>query len=281
MEHSKQPNVKILVACHKADPNIRQDEVYMPIQVGKALHPELDLGFQCDNTGDNISEKNGSYCELTALYWAWKNLKDVDYIGLCHYRRYFDLNDVNIQKCAKLKQVIISSPDYLPNSLFDELVKWTSFEDVYIFLNTLLKYESSSENEIIKRYFMSNKLSRCNMFLMPKYLFDNYCNFLFSILFQIEHQILQSPYSRQRRVIGYLAESLLQFWLNKSNIQFNTKPIKEIDNNEPNVKILINNIRNNIAFNLSKRIVQPESIPYYPPVKTGLNNDNIILDSLK
>ena len=191
------------------------------------------------------------------------------------------MNDVNIQKCAKLKQVIISSPDYLPNSLFDELVKWTSFEDVYIFLNTLLKYESSSENEIIKRYFMSNKLSRCNMFLMPKYLFDNYCNFLFSILFQIEHQILQSPYSRQRRVIGYLAESLLQFWLNKSNIQFNTKPIKEIDNNEPNVKILINNIRNNIAFNLSKRIVQPESIPYYPPVKTGLNNDNIILDSLK
>lgn len=66
------PRIKILVACHKADPNIRHDDIYMPIQVGKALHPELDLGFQCDNTGDNISEKNGSYCELTALYWAWK-----------------------------------------------------------------------------------------------------------------------------------------------------------------------------------------------------------------
>ncbi|MDE6317640.1 MAG: DUF4422 domain-containing protein, partial [Muribaculaceae bacterium] len=84
------PRIKILVACHKPDPNIRQDDIYMPIQVGKALHPEINLGFQCDNTGDNISEKNASYCELTALYWAWKNLKEVDYIGLCHYRRYFD-----------------------------------------------------------------------------------------------------------------------------------------------------------------------------------------------
>lgn len=68
----RKPRLKILVACHKADHAIRQDDNYMPIQVGKALHPELNLGFQCDNTGDNISEKNGSYCELTALYWAWK-----------------------------------------------------------------------------------------------------------------------------------------------------------------------------------------------------------------
>ena len=59
----RKPRLKILVACHKADHAIRQDDNYMPIQVGKALHPELNLGFQCDNTGDNISEKNGSYCE--------------------------------------------------------------------------------------------------------------------------------------------------------------------------------------------------------------------------
>ena len=82
--------IKILVACHKSDTAIYQNDIYMPIQVGKALHANVELGFQCDNTGDNISEKNDSYCELTAIYWAWKNLKDIDYIGLCHYRRYFD-----------------------------------------------------------------------------------------------------------------------------------------------------------------------------------------------
>ena len=84
-------NVKILVSCHKKDVMASQ-EPYMPIHVGKALHPELDLGIQGDNIGDNISEKNGSYCELTGMYWAWKNLKDVDIIGLCHYRRYFDFH---------------------------------------------------------------------------------------------------------------------------------------------------------------------------------------------
>ena len=80
--------VKILVACHKPA-KVYQDDVYKPIQVGKALHPDLDLGYITDATGDNISSKNGNYSELTAQYWAWKNLKDVEYIGLCHYRRYF------------------------------------------------------------------------------------------------------------------------------------------------------------------------------------------------
>lgn len=46
------------------------DSVYLPIQVGAALHPAL--GYVPDNTGYNISDKNPNYCELTALYWAWK-----------------------------------------------------------------------------------------------------------------------------------------------------------------------------------------------------------------
>ena len=83
----QQNKVKILVAIHKPD-KVYGDKVYMPIQVGKSLS-EFNLGFQGDNTGDNISEMNSMFCELTAHYWAWKNLKDVDYIGLCHYRRYF------------------------------------------------------------------------------------------------------------------------------------------------------------------------------------------------
>ena len=62
------------------------DSVYLPLQVGAEGKP--DLGYVKDNTGDNISAKNPNYCELTGLYWAWKNLH-TDYIGLVHYRRYF------------------------------------------------------------------------------------------------------------------------------------------------------------------------------------------------
>ena len=103
----QQNKVKILVAIHKPD-KVYGDKVYMPIQVGKSLS-EFNLGFQGDNTGDNISEMNSMFCELTAHYWAWKNLKDVDYIGLCHYRRYFDIiiTEENIEKLMSECDVIL------------------------------------------------------------------------------------------------------------------------------------------------------------------------------
>jgi hypothetical protein len=79
-------DVKILVAHHK-EGLVINNGIYTPIHVGKALSNK-DLGIQGDNEGDNISAKNLLYCEMTAWYWAWKNVK-ADYIGLCHYRRYF------------------------------------------------------------------------------------------------------------------------------------------------------------------------------------------------
>lgn len=78
-------NIKILVATHKLY-WMPTDSVYIPIQVGKV--GKANLGYLTDDTGDNISAKNVHYCELTGVYWAWKNLK-CDYIGLCHYRLYF------------------------------------------------------------------------------------------------------------------------------------------------------------------------------------------------
>ena len=72
------------------------DNVYLPVHVGK--EGKEDIGFIGDNTGDNISTKNANYCELTGLYWAWKNIS-ADYIGLCHYRRYFTrTNPINCEK---------------------------------------------------------------------------------------------------------------------------------------------------------------------------------------
>lgn len=81
-------SIKILVAHHKEGLIINNNDVYLPIHVGKILHPDVKLGIQGDDEGENISCKNPIYCEMTAWYWAWKNLK-ADYIGLCHYRRYF------------------------------------------------------------------------------------------------------------------------------------------------------------------------------------------------
>ena len=78
-------DVKVIVATHRfywmpADP------LYIPVQVG--AEGKEDLGYIPDNTGDNISSRNANYCELTGLYWAWKNL-NCEYLGLAHYRRHF------------------------------------------------------------------------------------------------------------------------------------------------------------------------------------------------
>lgn len=274
MEEKKQPRIKILVACHKADSNIRQDDIYMPIQVGKALHPELDLGFQCDNTGDNISEKNGSYCELTALYWAWKNLKDVDYIGLCHYRRYFDMTNEELSKAINSCDILLAKPLTLPTSVYNELVYWTCLEDTTIFIDSLLSLFPEYKEDVISYYFMGNKFSQCNMMLMSKEMFDDYCNFIFPVLQLTENRIKSSSYTRQKRVLGYLAETALGLWL-KHN-KFRKKEISIITDVPANrVKDLLNNLRFEMSFMLSKRMSHPTEVPIIPPLKTGLALDGI------
>lgn len=77
---------KIFVACHKPFFSC-SNEIFTPIQVGASLSKDR-LDMVRDDSGENISYKNPYYCELTALYWVLKNV-ECDYVGLCHYRRYF------------------------------------------------------------------------------------------------------------------------------------------------------------------------------------------------
>ena len=81
-------NIKILISCHKQS-IVPDSEIMLPIEVGADLRSKHIEGYIQDNSGDNISVKNKMYCELTAQYWAWKNL-DADYYGFFHYRRYLN-----------------------------------------------------------------------------------------------------------------------------------------------------------------------------------------------
>ena len=81
--------VKIFVVAHKPFEK-PEGETLVPIHVGRAVSRLKDemAGMIGDDTGENISEKNPSYCEMTAHYWIWKNVRDCDYVGVCHYLRY-------------------------------------------------------------------------------------------------------------------------------------------------------------------------------------------------
>lgn len=284
MGEKRQHKIKILVACHKADPNIRQDDIYMPIQVGKALHPELDLGFQCDNTGDNISEKNGSYCELTALYWAWKNLKDLDYIGLCHYRRYFDfrtlgssvriidsndipnLNDLN-PDVSKLRKDKIILPSFwsCPTSIWKNFINNVMAEDLYILYKVIAKY-SPDYIEAFEKYMLGNRRTGYNMFIMSWENFTRYCEWVFSILERVELASKPSQYISYLRLLGYLGEILLPVYCFKNNIKIKKQRIAFSNGSSSKLytygKRQIKNIAYDISYFFSK----------IPKVKT-LKND--------
>lgn len=60
-------DIKIIVAAHKPY-WMPEDPMYVPVQVG--AEGKQTIGFTPDNTGDNISNKNNMYRELTGMYWG-------------------------------------------------------------------------------------------------------------------------------------------------------------------------------------------------------------------
>ena len=97
--------IKILVAAHKRFP-IPTADGYLPILVGAVKNYQSGIKYQRDDEGYNISSKNPNYNELTAVYWAWKNLKDVDAIGLVHYRRlFFDGKPYSLNNVLSVKKI--------------------------------------------------------------------------------------------------------------------------------------------------------------------------------
>lgn len=208
------------------------DNVYMPLHVGR--EGKQDLGFIGDNTGDNISLKNANYCELTGLYWAWRNLK-CDYIGLCHYRRYFGSTNSGSDIASK-HQAILHRADYekllqqhdviLPKkrnyyietvrSQYEHAHNKRDLDEVEKIISEQYTEYLSSFTTVMKR----RELHILNMFVMKKDLFDEYCSWLFDILFQLEKRIDISQYDAyQARVYGFLGERLFNVWLENKHLK--------------------------------------------------------------
>lgn len=78
---------KVFVITHKECEIPKVEGQYILLVGAENKSEAIKCDFR-DNTGENISEKNKNYCELTGVYWIWKNV-DADIIGLCHYRRFF------------------------------------------------------------------------------------------------------------------------------------------------------------------------------------------------
>ena len=206
--------------------------IYFPIEVGASSREEHFFELK-DNTGDNISDKNPYYCELTGLYWAYKNLDDYDVLGLVHYRRYFMKNNFclrkNLNNVITEKQInkILSSKDiilpkkrhYYIETNYSHYIHSHPKEPLDKTRNIIKKfypdYLSSFDKHMKKRsghYF--------NMFIAKKEIIVPFLDWLFDILFKLEKEVDISSYSTyDQRVYGFVSELLLDVYCLKNNLR--------------------------------------------------------------
>ena len=215
-----------------------------------------------DDSGENISHLNPHFCELTAMYWAWKNV-DSSYYGLFHYRRVLDLSgkvkgkkrfDVNrksiapkkIAKTFKLDRVsilkqlekspiILASPMIVPHGF--EVSRAMSQYDIYArdhrkkdldividIIRTKFPHLVESMEDVL--FTPGVQLSWCNMFIMCKNLYQEYCEFLFGVLLEAQARIDLSGYNAyQSRIYGFISERLLNIFVRYKSFSAGIMPI--------------------------------------------------------
>lgn len=265
--------VKIMVACHKKA-DVYRNNVYLPIHVGKALHPDLDLGFQGDNTGDNISALNPLYSELTAQYWGWKNLCS-EYIGLCHYRRYFKtvITEDNIDEIMAGYDILLVKKTYLPTNIISAAQMGLIPEDVSLFYLYMKQYHTDIFPQFEQFFVQGIELYPCNMFVCKKVLFDEFAEWQFAILEDMRKIYPLSNYSRCNRILGYLGEDLLPFYAYLKGWRIKEEPIVSYPKTGESLlsQSLISSCKNRLRSFLSRK-----SYGIGDDILTGLRNDGIL-----
>jgi hypothetical protein len=236
---SKMEN-KIYIVAHKMCelPSLKN---YQVIGVGTQKLDYPDMVH--DHDGKQISKKNPNYCELTALYWMYKNVDTIQNIGLCHYRRYFSTrffcqNDASILTTEQADKYLNKYDVILPypKGWFD-----TTVEEWFLKTDGFQKDTKELRNviqELFPAYLVDydvimngNEASYLNMFYMSKEKMDAYCAWLFPVLFELEKRIDLSGYTPlQARIFGFLSERLFNVWIRHQNLKIKYLPVYEREN---------------------------------------------------
>ena len=231
-------NIKILVATHKKYKMPADTSVYLPIHVG--CEGKEDLGFQGDNSGENISTLNPYYCELTGLYWAWRNLA-CDYLGLVHYRRYFTkmtkkynesiniddviLNRYEIEELLENSEVIVPKRrKYYIETLYSHYDH--TFDGSHLDLaRKMIEMKNPEYLSSFDKVMKQRSGYMFNMFIMKKELADDYFSWLFPILDSMYESIdLSDLTDFEARLFGRVSEILFNVWLDKQNLRIKEVP---------------------------------------------------------
>ena len=223
----------IYIATHKKF-NVPNLNGYCALQVG--AEGKEKYGYLRDNIGNHISGKNANYCELTGLYWIWKNTDD-SYKGLVHYRRYFGRNNLSnkisdicsyeyLLNCLKSVDIVLPYVEYFKQNAKEEILLHCCTEEIFDKLRQIIETKYPDYIETYDRYFNENKASLFNMLFCKREIFDAYCEWLFSILFVLEKQVdLAKLNTYQQRLYGFLSERLFNVWVIKNKLVVKHLPV--------------------------------------------------------
>lgn len=226
--------IKIIIAMHKPY-QVPKDDVYLPLQVGAAGRDPIEtaqgIAVARDDGGENISLKNDTYCELTGLYWAWKNLQ-CDALGLVHYRRYFTRRGRCFRRGHAPMEAVLSGREAEELLAECDIIvpakRRYYIETLYShYAHTLDARHLDVAKEVIAERF-PEYASACekvyaarggymfNMFLMKRPELEDYCGWLFAVLEEMEPHIDVSGLGDfEKRLYGRVSEILFNVWLER------------------------------------------------------------------
>ena len=273
-------NIKIFVCAHKEVP-LPQHPYFLPIQAGAALHEHIN-GYQPDDEGENISIKNPNFCELTCHYWAWKNLKNVDIVGLNHYRRYFDFTRKWPHFSAD-KHFIATEEFLKQDYIFPDLEKLLTKYDIILPVarhwrvsNTQQygDYHIAKDWEMLRHIIKerspqyipafektmdhSNKSVGYNMFITHWKHFDSYSEWLFDILFEVEKRVPPIDDPIQSRIYGYMSERLINVFCAYHHLKIKSIPLimpldkYDYHQNINNFRAIYRKIKNDLIYKMHR-----------------------------
>lgn len=251
----------IYIISHK-NVEIKKVPGYKYLQVG--YDSQNFPGYLRDNSGDNIANKNKNYCELTGVYWVWKNASD-QYKGIVHYRRFFGevsltgkkhiYSEEYLVNQLKMADIILPKKVCYHVNAEHQLCLSSCTEETFHKLKSVVEEMYPECCKAFEDFFSQNKAAQYNMMLCRQEIFDEYCMWLFQILFELEKTIDYSSFTDyQMRIYGFLSERLLNVW-----VQYKQLKVKYIDVINEDYTLMDNltysrrNLSNELRYLINKR----------------------------
>ena len=243
MTENSRSKVTIYVVTHK-DYAVLGDPMYQTFGVGDK-HDE-QIGLNPEYKHDSIEHMNHLINECTALYSIWKHDSDSDYIGLNHYRRFFEsainpglpVQEWEASIILKNCDVIVPVANVYGNSIMEQLKEYICEDAYYAGVEALyevFEHRSETERNVLNIFVKENVMYPYQMFIMRRELVDEYCSWLFPILFElIERVKIKDDWDAySKRIMGFIAERLFTVWLMLTEYRIEELPVIKTDDLGP------------------------------------------------